>query len=116
MAYQLVQRVIFIGVIGLASLSLAQTTMPPRILEGQAAHRDATETCSVTYSSGTGETATQFCITANGNIGEFSIEGVELVAAPHQRSVRATAFATTLRASTTTTMPMKTAAIGFRRR
>jgi hypothetical protein len=66
-------------VFGLASLGLAQENTTPQILDPQS-QGDATETCSVTYSSGTGQTATQFCITANGNIGQFSIGGVELVA------------------------------------
>ena len=68
-------------VVGLTSLGLAQENTTPQILDPQS-HGDATQTCSVTYSTGTGQTATQFCITENGNIGQFSIAGIELVAAP----------------------------------
>jgi hypothetical protein len=68
--------------IGLSSLSLAQQKTPPPAPGPQFVQGDATETCSVTYSSGTGETATNFCITVNGNISHFSIQGVELTYLP----------------------------------
>jgi hypothetical protein len=42
---------------------------------------NATTTCAVTYSSGKGANATQFCITANGNISQFSVGGSLLIQA-----------------------------------
>jgi hypothetical protein len=69
-------------VVGLAALGFAQEDVSQQIFDPQS-QGDATKTCSVKYSSGTGVNATQFCITANGHIGQFSIAGVELVAAPN---------------------------------
>jgi hypothetical protein len=42
---------------------------------------NASATCAVTYSSGKGANATQFCITANGNIAQFSVGGSQLIQA-----------------------------------
>jgi len=40
---------------------------------------DATISCSVSYSSGSGANATTFCVTVNGNIPEFSVAGQEMI-------------------------------------
>jgi hypothetical protein len=40
---------------------------------------DATEVCDVTFTSGTGENATQWCVTVNGNIPQFSVDGEEMI-------------------------------------
>lgn len=40
---------------------------------------DATSTCDVTFTSGTGENATQWCVTVNGNITQFSVDGQEMI-------------------------------------
>jgi hypothetical protein len=47
----------------------------------EAASPEATQTCQVKYSSGTSATATQFCVTVNGNIPQFSVRGNQLFAA-----------------------------------
>jgi hypothetical protein len=42
----------------------------------------AQATCSVTYTSGTGANATQFCVTNAGTIGQFSVAGEEFINNP----------------------------------
>ena len=73
MVNQFVQRLVFIGVIGLASLSVAQTKVPPRTLEGQAARR-AGPRRAPSRTPVEPQTPTRFCVTTNGNIGELSME------------------------------------------
>jgi hypothetical protein len=49
--------------------------------KSDAASPDATETCSYTFTSGSGATYLQFCVTVNGNIVEFtSPAGIEQIA------------------------------------
>ena len=50
----------------------------------EAVSRDATHTCTYTFTSGTGTTYLQFCVTVNGNITEFqSPSGVEQINQGH---------------------------------
>ena len=69
---------LFMVVLTLSSVVLAQQknqqTPPDRVA------LDATTTCNVTFASGTGINATQFCVTANGNIAQFSVGGEEMIA------------------------------------
>jgi hypothetical protein len=44
----------------------------------QTPQRKGTQACQVTYSSGTSNTATQFCVTVNGNIPQFSVRNAQL--------------------------------------
>ena len=44
----------------------------------EAVSPQASQACQVTYSSGTVNTATQFCVTVNGNIPMFSVRGEQL--------------------------------------
>src|SRR5271154_2170027 len=67
-------------ILSLTSLALAQgrpqsnrTTMSVEAVSPQ-----ATQTCKVTYSSGTAATATKFCVTVNGNVPQFSVGGNQL--------------------------------------
>jgi len=67
-------------ILSLTSAALAQEpvqpTIPRKTVEAVSPH--ATQTCDVTYSSGTADTATKFCVTVNGNIPMFSVRGYEL--------------------------------------
>ncbi len=69
-------------ILSLASAALAQEpvqpTIPRKTVEAVSPH--ATQTCDVTYSSGTADTATKFCVTVNGNIPTFSVRGIQLFA------------------------------------
>jgi hypothetical protein len=47
--------------------------------EPQAAVGSATTTCAATYSSGSGDTATTYCVTANGTVPQFSRAGNEMI-------------------------------------
>ncbi len=73
MSKQLIQFVIMIA---LSSLVLAQD----RTQLGNPASPDSTTACDVTFSSGSSTNATQFCVTANGNIAQFSVAGGEMIA------------------------------------
>jgi hypothetical protein len=42
-------------------------------------HGDATTACQATFASGTGHNASQFCVTLNGNITQFSRGGEEMI-------------------------------------
>lgn len=49
-------------------------------VKSDAVHGDATETCTYTFTSGSGETYLKFCVTVNGNIVEFQAPaGVEQI-------------------------------------
>ena len=52
------------------SLAVAQTKTP---LSPATTTQPANETCAFTFSSGAGHGATQYCVTANGNITQFSV-------------------------------------------
>jgi hypothetical protein len=76
MAAMLNKIVRFSLIFSLASAALAQEPVQPnpttKTVEADSAQ--ATQDCQVTYSSGTFDfTATQFCVTVNGNIPQFSI-------------------------------------------
>lgn len=64
-------------VLTLSSLAVAQKAGQ----NGAKAAKDApdTSTCAVTYSSGSGHNATQYCVTVNGNIAQFSRGGDEYI-------------------------------------
>jgi hypothetical protein len=64
-------------VLVLSALALAQQ-VPQKVQIGDA--NTATTTCDVTFSSGTSTNATKFCVTANGNIAQFSVAGGEMIA------------------------------------
>jgi hypothetical protein len=67
-------------ILSLTSAALAQERVQPNptTIKVEAVSPQATQTCQVTYSSGTFYTATQFCITVNGNIPQFSVRGDQL--------------------------------------
>src|ERR1035438_2380533 len=74
------KSMLFAVVLTLSSLALAQhkgqqqQARPEGALVG-----DSTTTCSATFTSGTGLTATKFCVTVNGNIPQFSVGGEEMI-------------------------------------
>jgi hypothetical protein len=68
------QSVMLAVVLTLTSLALAQGH-PPLQTGGGASSPAATQTCDVTYSSGSNENATSFCVTVNGNLPQFTIAG-----------------------------------------
>ena len=66
------KSLLFIAVLTLSSLALAQDKKPAA---------DSSTACVYTFSSGAGANATQFCVTATGNITQFSRPaGVEFLA------------------------------------
>jgi hypothetical protein len=69
-------------ILSLSSVALAQERVQPNptTIGLEAASAQATQACQVTYSSGTLYTATQFCITVNGNIPLFTVRGTPLFA------------------------------------
>ncbi len=74
------KSMLFWLVLTLCSLALAQQkTQKEYLAEHSSATGDATTVCNVTFSSGTGSTTTQFCVTVNGNIAQFSINGEEMI-------------------------------------
>lgn len=70
----------FSFILSLASVALAQERVQPNATAKrvEAVSPQATQTCEVTYSSGTFYTATQFCVTVNGNIPQFAVRGNQL--------------------------------------
>jgi hypothetical protein len=54
----------------ISSFAIAQTKSPRSAAADNAA---ASETCAFTFSSGSGHGVTQYCVTANGNIAQFSV-------------------------------------------
>lgn len=69
-------------ILGLTSVALTQERVQPNPTTArvEAVSPQATQACQVTYSSGTFNTATQFCVTVNGNIPMFTVRGFELFA------------------------------------
>jgi hypothetical protein len=69
-------------ILGLTSVALAQDRVQPNLATKRvkAVSPQGTQSCQVTYSSGTFNTGTQFCITVNGNIPIFTVRGFELFA------------------------------------
>ena len=67
-------------ILSLTSVALAQGRVQPQpsTMQVEATSSQATQTCKVTYSSGTFYTATKFCVTVNGNIPQFSVRGNQL--------------------------------------
>jgi len=68
-------------ILSLTSVALAQegVQLKPTTLKVEAASSQATQTCQVTYSSGNDRnTVTQFCVTVNGNIPQFSLRNTQL--------------------------------------
>jgi hypothetical protein len=73
------KSVYFSLILSLASVALGQKKHPsPPTETVEAGSPQATQTCQVTYSSGTLATATEFCVTVNGNIPQFSVRGTQL--------------------------------------
>ena len=72
----------FILILSLASVALAQEQVQLNLATKrvEAPSPEATQTCQVTYSTGTFNTGTQFCVTVNGNIPMFTVRGYELFA------------------------------------
>src|ERR1700727_900197 len=71
----------FTLILSLTSVALAQEGVQskPATLRVEAASSQATQTCQVTYSSGNDRnTLTQFCVTVNGNIPQFSLRNTQL--------------------------------------
>jgi hypothetical protein len=71
--------VLFAAVLTLSSLALAQNQNQQNPV-AEVSSPAATTACNVTFSSGTSTNATQFCVTVNGNIAQFSVAGGELIA------------------------------------
>jgi hypothetical protein len=69
---------LFLAVLALSSCALAQrhNAQP---LASESDGPEASTTCKITFSSGSGQTATQFCVTQNGNITQFSVNGLEMI-------------------------------------
>jgi hypothetical protein len=67
------KSILLLIVLGFSSLGFAQAKAKQQVpLEG-AIQGDATTKCDVKYSSGISTTTTQFCVTVNGNIPQFSV-------------------------------------------
>lgn len=75
------KSMLFAVVFTLSSLALAQQkTQQHTRADGFRVVGNSTTTCNVTFSSGSGANATTFCVTANGNIAQFSVGGQEMIA------------------------------------
>jgi hypothetical protein len=72
------KSVLLVLVLILSSLALAQSQPQPQVVEPPSP--DSTTACDVIFSSGTSTNATQFCVTVNGNIAQFSVAGGEMIA------------------------------------
>jgi hypothetical protein len=74
------KTVLFSLILSLTSVALAQERVQPNptTMRVEADSPQATQTCRVTYTSGTSNTATQFCVTVNGNIPQFSVRNLQL--------------------------------------
>jgi len=72
------RSLIFTAVLTLSSLALAQQNSRQGTL-AVTASPNATTTCAATFTSGTGRNATQYCVTTNGNITQFSRGGDEYI-------------------------------------
>jgi hypothetical protein len=74
------KNVWLVTVLAFSSVSVAQQrkTQQDAMIEA-GSHSEATATCDVTFSSGTGTNATKFCVTVNGNIAQFSVAGGEMI-------------------------------------
>jgi hypothetical protein len=79
-AAMLIKAMWFGLILSLTFVAVAQEPVQPSpttmTVEADSSH--ATQTCQVTYSSGTTPTATKFCVTVNGNIPQFSVRGIQL--------------------------------------
>jgi hypothetical protein len=73
------KSVLFALVLTLSSFVLAQSQSQPQVASDTPSP-DSTTTCDVTFSSGTSTNATQFCVTVNGNVAQFSVAGGEMIA------------------------------------
>ena len=71
--------ILFAAVLTFSSLALGQSQIQQNAV-AEVSSPDATTVCNVTFSSGTGTNATQFCVTVNGNVAQFSVAGGELIA------------------------------------
>jgi hypothetical protein len=62
-------------ILSLTCVALAQERVQPNhtAMRAEAVSPQATQACQVTYSSGTSNTFTQFCVTVNGNIPQFRV-------------------------------------------
>ena len=76
------QTLLFSLTLSLTCVALAQERVQanPTTNRVEADSPQATQTCQVTYSTGTFYTSTQFCVTVNGNIPQFAVRGFELFA------------------------------------
>jgi len=81
-AAMLNKTICFSLILSIASVALGQKKghPSPATETVEAPSPQATQSCQVTYSSGTSATATQFCVTVNGNIPQFSVRGTQLFA------------------------------------
>ena len=61
-----------LAVLGFSCVAIAQQNPTE---SGTASVQPASETCAFTFSSGTGHGVTQYCVTENGNIAQFSAVG-----------------------------------------
>jgi hypothetical protein len=72
------RNLILTAVLTVSSLALAQQNSKQGT-RNMTASPNATTTCAATFTSGTGVNATQFCVTKNGNITQFSRGGTEYI-------------------------------------
>jgi hypothetical protein len=63
--------VLISAILTFSIFAVGQNNREPQPIDGPSAEQSTT-TCSFTFNSGTGENATKFCVTANGNITQFS--------------------------------------------
>jgi len=77
--YMFNKSLVFLGVVLISSLTFAQQIMSEQRMDGMSSSGNATTTCNVTFSSGSGHNTTQFCVTVNGNITQFSRDGQEMI-------------------------------------
>jgi len=68
---------LLIAILVFSSCALAQHQAGQSIAPHS--HNPPDSTCAVTYASGSGLNATQFCVTENGNIVQFSVNGLEFI-------------------------------------
>lgn len=73
------KSMLFTVVLALTTMSFAQKMSQKEAAAAAKPMGDAAITCAATYSSGSGHNATQYCVTVNGNITQFSRGGAEYI-------------------------------------
>jgi hypothetical protein len=73
------KSILFVVVLSLSSLALAQEKAKQQVLPEGAIQGDATTNCDVNFKSGISTTTTEFCVTVNGNIAQFSLATEQMI-------------------------------------